>query len=73
MSDIDPHSQPARIVRCPSCKTSIAWSTSNLYRPFCSERCRLIDFGDWADERHSIAGRPAADEMFSDDLPEQDS
>jgi endogenous inhibitor of DNA gyrase (YacG/DUF329 family) len=24
------------------------WSTDNPYRPFCSERCKLIDLGQWA-------------------------
>jgi endogenous inhibitor of DNA gyrase (YacG/DUF329 family) len=34
------------------------WSTKNDYRPFCSERCKLIDLGAWASEEHSIPGEP---------------
>ncbi|PVZ71861.1 DNA gyrase inhibitor YacG [Pelagibaculum spongiae] len=47
-----------RIHRCPQCKKSMIWSTDNPWRPFCCERCRQIDFGDWADEKHRIAGDP---------------
>ncbi|MCI5106081.1 MAG: DNA gyrase inhibitor YacG [Pseudomonadales bacterium] len=36
----------------------MAWIDSNKYRPFCSKRCQLIDFGEWATEKHSIAGEP---------------
>ncbi|MBI4043153.1 MAG: DNA gyrase inhibitor YacG [Deltaproteobacteria bacterium] len=42
---------------CPICKNSIQWA-GNPYRPFCSERCRLIDLGDWASGRYSIPGEP---------------
>ena len=40
---------------CPQCK-SLTRSTNNPWRPFCSERCKLIDLGDWAAERHAIPG-----------------
>lgn len=42
-------------IKCPTCKRKIDWSTAQ-FRPFCSERCRLIDLGAWLSERHSIAG-----------------
>ena len=41
-------------VRCPTCKQIVAWVSENKFRPFCSERCQLIDFGDWAAERNAI-------------------
>jgi len=31
----------------------------NPWRPFCSERCRLVDLGCWVDEDYRIAGDPA--------------
>jgi len=34
------------------------WDASSRFRPFCSERCRTIDLGAWAAERHRIAGDP---------------
>jgi uncharacterized protein len=46
------------IVDCPTCKKAVAWTEENTFRPFCSKRCKLIDFGDWATERNSIAGEP---------------
>ena len=59
--------EPARIVLCPSCRKTVHWTTENPHRPFCSERCKLIDFGGWADETHRIAGEPAFDEQSSED------
>ena len=43
------------IVKCPTCRREIDWSSS-AYRPFCSERCRLIDLGAWLTEKHAIPG-----------------
>ena len=44
----------ARIVNCPRCGAQAAWSRDNPYRPFCSERCKLIDLGDWATEKYRV-------------------
>ena len=46
-------------VKCPTCQRSIEWAQT-LYRPFCSERCRLIDLGGWLSERNAIPGEAAA-------------
>lgn len=43
-------------VNCPTCQALVEWSELSIYKPFCSERCRLIDLGEWASENHSIAG-----------------
>ncbi len=40
-------------VKCPSCGKKADWH-DNPHRPFCSERCKLIDLGKWADESYSI-------------------
>ncbi len=42
------------IVKCPTCRRPVEWSDKSPYRPFCSERCRLIDLGAWFSEKHSI-------------------
>lgn len=42
-------------VNCPHCGQTVPWTPESRWRPFCSERCRLIDLGDWLDERHRIA------------------
>jgi endogenous inhibitor of DNA gyrase (YacG/DUF329 family) len=44
----------ARFVNCPRCGAQVAWSLENRYRPFCSERCKLIDLGDWAMEKFRV-------------------
>jgi len=44
----------ARKVHCPECHASIVWSADNPYRPFCSERCKLIDLGQWATGAYRI-------------------
>lgn len=43
-----------RIVRCPSCEGDSVYAGTNPYRPFCSERCKNIDLGIWADERFKL-------------------
>jgi endogenous inhibitor of DNA gyrase (YacG/DUF329 family) len=43
-------------VRCPTCGRPVEWSASSAWRPFCSERCKLIDLGAWASEQRSIPG-----------------
>jgi len=45
-------------LKCPSCAKEIVWSEDFPERPFCSERCRLIDLGEWASEGHKIPGAP---------------
>lgn len=56
----------ALITPCPTCKKEIPYSTDNPFRPFCSERCRLIDLGAWLEEDYTIPGPPAIDEIDND-------
>lgn len=42
-------------IDCPACGKKETWKPDNPFRPFCSDRCKLIDLGDWADEKHRIA------------------
>ena len=46
-----------RIVRCPTCRREVVWE-GNPHRPFCSDRCRVLDLAAWADERYRIPGEP---------------
>lgn len=41
-------------IRCPQCGKPIVYSKTNEWRPFCSKRCKLIDFGDWIEEKNRI-------------------
>ncbi len=43
-----------RLVTCPHCKKQSEYSINNAFRPFCSERCKMIDLGDWANENYKI-------------------
>ncbi len=55
-------------IACPTCGKLVEWSDKFLYRPFCSERCRLIDLGAWFGEEHVIAGeRAGGDEKLEKD------
>ena len=49
-------------VSCPTCGKAVEWSEVSRWRPFCGERCRLIDLGEWMSEEHRIAGESAGDE-----------
>lgn len=52
------------VVECPHCGKPVPWTDESKWKPFCSERCRLLDLGDWLSEKHAIP----ADEP----LPDQD-
>lgn len=52
------------IVECPTCKKSVEWSDASPWRPFCSDRCQLIDFGAWANEEYRVP----AETVSPDDL-----
>jgi len=45
-----------KIVQCPQCDKDVPWQQEQQWKPFCSERCKLIDLGEWASEGHKIAG-----------------
>jgi endogenous inhibitor of DNA gyrase (YacG/DUF329 family) len=38
---------------CPTCRRPAEWE-GNKWRPFCSERCRLLDLGAWSAESYRI-------------------
>jgi endogenous inhibitor of DNA gyrase (YacG/DUF329 family) len=48
-------------VKCPRCGKE-AESTENPHRPFCSERCRLIDLGNWISETYRIPQKDTDEE-----------
>ena len=55
---------------CPACKKETIYSEANPYRPFCSERCKLIDLGAWLDGDYFI---PAKDDESDHSVAEEDS
>jgi uncharacterized protein len=56
--------EPIKKFVCPVCKRAAAWR-DNPFRPFCSERCKLVDLGKWAAEDYRIPGEKK-------DLPDGD-
>lgn len=56
-----------RLVPCPACGAPSEFAPTNLFRPFCGERCKTGDLGAWAMERYRVAAAPAAHD--GDDAP----
>jgi len=54
-------------ILCPTCQLTIEWSEKFPYRPFCSQRCQQIDFGDWANEQYRVAGESDNAEKLEED------
>ena len=63
----------ARRVSCPTCGKPVEWSEAYPERPFCSDRCRLIDLGEWASEGYRIPVHgPETGEMGAGDAEPDD-
>lgn len=58
MTEIKP-----RQVKCPQCGRLALYAPENPFRPFCSERCRLIDLGEWAEGSYAIPVKPSSDAL----------
>jgi len=60
------------IVNCPTCQAQVVWNSASQSRPFCSERCRLIDLGEWASGERVVPGSslfsPAAGDIDVEDV-----
>lgn len=54
-----------RNVTCPTCGKTTPYSLDNPYRPFCSQRCKMIDLGQWANEEYRI---PEQEKPLADDI-----
>lgn len=51
------------VVDCPTCSKKVEWTEANKFRPFCSERCKQIDLGAWAEEKYVIPGTMPVDDQ----------
>ena len=45
-------------IKCPRCGVKTDWE-GNESRPFCSDKCRMVDLGNWANEEYAIDGGKA--------------
>ena len=61
-------SKTTKKVKCPGCKASTLWE-GNKWRPFCSERCKMLDLGAWASEEYKV---PDHNIEYEDEIPEFD-
>jgi uncharacterized protein len=51
--------------QCPTCNKPVPWQ-DNPHRPFCSERCKLIDLGKWVNEEYRVPGKPVPAEAVEE-------
>jgi hypothetical protein len=58
------------MVSCPQCGKSAPFSAANHFRPFCSERCKLIDMGAWANEDYRAEVKNKGDRTKDEGQPE---
>jgi len=57
----EPGGTKERLVPCPTCRQRTLFGPANPWRPFCSERCRGMDLGAWANEEYRVAAPPTPD------------
>lgn len=55
------------IVKCPNCGCSVPWTPEQLSKPFCSERCKLTDLGEWAMAEKRIPGEALSTDSDTED------
>jgi endogenous inhibitor of DNA gyrase (YacG/DUF329 family) len=63
----------ATVVNCPTCGKPVEWRPENRWRPFCSERCRQIDLGAWANEEYRVPVREDPPEPSTNDATSPDA
>ena len=56
-----------KLVPCPTCGGDSVYDPSNVYRPFCSNRCKNVDLGAWANEDFRMATSTPAEDLLDDD------
>lgn len=65
----------SKIVSCPQCGKDSVYGEENPSRPFCSQRCKMIDLGTWADEGYRVPDSnqdPFSEIPSGENLPEPD-
>lgn len=59
-------------IKCPKCGKVVHWE-NNKWRPFCSERCRMVDLGAWVSEGYKISGETLGEQaQESRNEPDED-
>ena len=52
-------------VKCPQCSKKFIYDPKNEFRPFCSERCKMIDLGHWFEGSYTV---PSKEPLSEEDL-----
>jgi len=58
-------------IKCPTCEKQHEYNSKSPFRPFCSERCKMIDLGAWASEEYAIPESKSVSDFSSGELEEQ--
>lgn len=58
------------MVKCPTCGRPVAWIETEKFRPFCGERCKLIDLGEWATGSYAVPVAPTDEDLAGLDMDE---
>lgn len=55
-------------MKCPICKKEVA--PDSEFFPFCSERCKIIDLGNWASEKYVVSTPIQPEDAENEEGPE---
>lgn len=58
-------------VDCPTCGRRVQWTPASRWRPFCSERCKLVDLGAWASGQYTVPGDDPPNDLAESDEAQQ--
>ena len=58
-------------MKCPTCGKPVEWK-DNSFRPFCSERCQLVDLGKWVEGEYRVPGEAIPEERNQPAAAEHD-
>lgn len=53
-------------IKCPTCGRQVIWTSEETFKPFCCERCKLIDLGEWVMDEKRIPGESLDQENDSE-------
>ena len=56
-----------KLVPCPTCGGDSLYAASNPFRPFCSNRCKNVDLGAWANEDFRMAAKVSPEDLLTND------